>query len=45
MRKIDEHFQNWLHKFKVDGLLSWYSDEGSLRYAANTAFLALIALD
>ena len=37
---------DWINnKPKVDGKLSWLVEWGSLRYAANAAFLGLITYD
>lgn len=45
MEKINGHLLEWFNKPKVEGKFSFLSEWGGLRYAANTAFLALIALD
>jgi hypothetical protein len=45
MRKIDQYINSWLSKPKIEDKLSWHEEKGSLRYAANSAFLALIAYD
>ena len=34
-----------MSKTKVGGKLSWHKEKGSLRYAANIAFLSLIVID
>ena len=46
MNAINTHLNDWIYnKPKVDGRLSWLVEWGSLRYAANAAFLGLIIYD
>ena len=46
MNAINTHLNDWINnKSKVEGKLSWLVEWGSLRYAANAAFLGLITHD
>lgn len=46
MNAINNHLNDWINnKPKVDNKLSWLAEWGSLRYAANAAFLGLIVYD